>query len=336
MFKNLKKMLFLIPCMILGMIFVGSMNVSAINTEVVGVKSIVLGENNKENKYFFTTSRSWTFDTEYNVLVDTYLTYRVIMPTGQATKESAKINYVNAGGEFTIGDYTQLEFTETVDVSGRVTAFPASTFYIDIKYYGSYLGEFLTWDQDKDETIKLVFCDSSSADSVPTATIQYDKISDLFTIDASILKNGKAYSVIDKIEYYYSASKVENQLSNFRKNMENSDECGELDFTKNSRVSVELEGPEDKENKHLYVMVTTAHGVSFIVSYTIGEENNPSSPGEGGSSDVTGTGSNGDPSTGLFDYGLGELILLVLVVVLIVSCVLIITQKIVDHKKRLY
>jgi len=46
--------------------------------------------------------------------------------------------------------------------------------------------------------------------------------------------------------------------------------------------------------------------------------------------------SNTNTDTGLFDYDFGELILLVLVVVLIVSCVLIITQKIVDYKKRLY
>ena len=43
-----------------------------------------------------------------------------------------------------------------------------------------------------------------------------------------------------------------------------------------------------------------------------------------------------DSETGLFDYDFGELILLVLVVVLIVSCALIITQKIIDYRKRLY
>ena len=55
MLKSLKKMLVLIPCMILGMIFIKGISVSAVNTSLVGAKTITFGEeSNLENKYFFT------------------------------------------------------------------------------------------------------------------------------------------------------------------------------------------------------------------------------------------------------------------------------------------
>lgn len=333
MLRSLKKMLILIPCMIFGMFFVNSISVDAVNTELIGAKSITFGaENNGENKYFFTNSRSWEFKTEYNVLIDTYLTYRIIKPTGEATKESKKINYVNSGGAFNIGDYTELEFTETEDMSTRVSVAPASTYYIDIKYYGSYLEGLLTWDQDKDETIKLVVCEDSTI-SIPSVSVEYDSVANKFTLNASVLKDGKGYSIIDKIEYYYSSTEIENEVSNFRANMENSADSDEVGFEKAPEVSVQFMGPGDSANTYLYVMVTTANNYSMIVSYDI--SNADDEPAGGGNNQTTGTNNNSD-STGLFDYGLGELILLVLVVVLIVSCVLIITQKIVDHKKRLY
>lgn len=335
MFKSLRKMFIFIPCMILGLFFVSSLKVDAYNTELVGGKAITFGETKtNENTYFFTNSSSWEFKTDYKLMaMDTYLTYRVIKPNGEATKESEKINYVNADGSFNIGDYKELEFNETVDdMAERVSIAPASTYYIDIKYYGGFLGIF-KWHQDKDETIKLVVCEDVSL-SFPTVGIKYDAQSNKFSVSASVLKDGKGYSVIDTIEYYYSASKVENDKDNFRQNMSTHVNPGSINFAKDSTVEVELAGPENEANKYVYVMVTTANGYPTIVSYEIGEG---STQVDSDDTQTPGTSSGVNlGETGLFDYGLGQLIMLVLVVVLIVSCALIITQKIVDHKKRLY
>ena len=77
-------------------------------------------------------------------------------------------------------------------------------------------------------------------------------------------------------------------------------------------------------------MVVSGNGYPSIVKFDI--VNEVATPNE----DPVTPEANENNDTGLFDYGFGELILLVLVVILIVSCALIITQKIVDYKRRLY
>lgn len=333
MFKNFKKMLIWIPCMVLGLFLISGINVAAKDTVLTNGKKITVGENaSSENTYYFTNNRGWEFDTSYNIAVDTYLTYRVIKPDGSATAESKKINYVNSGGVFSIGDYTGLSYSEKVDVSKRNSIAPAGTYYVDIKYYGSYLEGLITWDQNKDETLKIVVCEDTT-ESVPSVSISYDKVANKYTVNASVLKNGEGYSIINSIEYYFSDVAIDNEISTFRTHKEESSVSGEVEnFERNSNTTAEIEGTSNSSLGYLYVMVTTANNYSKIVHYEIVEDEDVQ--GNGGQQ-AGGTGNNsGD--TGLFDFEFGQLILLVLVVVLIVSCVLIITQKIVDHKKRLY
>lgn len=330
MLANLKKMLVFVPCMILGLFLLNNASVSAADAKLLDANKVVIGEENRENTYYFTNSRAWEFRADFNVVADwdTYVTYRVITPDGRATAESDKINYVNTGGKFSISDITALNYSETVDVSARSSVAPAGTYYVDIKYYGAYL--FVKWDQKKDETIKIVLGDDGTL-SLPTINIAYDSATNKYKVDASVMKGDKGYSVITNVDFYFSMDAVDNQVSTFYTNLASAEDKAKLAISvPTSATSHEISGVEGKQYKHLYVMVTTANGYSKIAAYDM----------ETGTDNVVDedkkTELGDEDGSGLFDYDFGELILLVLVVVLIVSCALIITQKIVDYKKRLY
>ena len=93
---------------------------------------------------------------------------------------------------------------------------------------------------------------------------------------------------------------------------------------------------EDDTADKLYLLVTTPHGYETLVSYDMTANQGGSSVNQVPSSNGQQNLNNSNDKDGLFDYDFGQLILIVLVVVLVVSCALIITQKIVDYKKRLY
>jgi len=331
MFANFKKMLIMIPCMVFGLFLFTNAKVSAVDAVLLDSNKVIVGEESKENTYYFTNDKVWEFQADFNLLKqDTFLKYRVIRPDGKATAWSGKQYYVNNNGKFNISDYTSLSYTETVDVSTKVSVAPASTYYVEIDYYSEWLGMFPK-SQNKNEILKVVVGSSDDNLNIPTASIAYDSASKKYTVNASVLKDGMGYSVITDIEYYFSDVKKENNTTyDFYKNKNASSVNGALEFTSSSEVGVDFDGSQEEQHKYLYVIVTTANGYSKIVEYSV--ETGSSTNGDSNVQQE----SNTNTDTGLFDYDFGELILLVLVVVLIVSCVLIITQKIVDYKKRLY
>ena len=335
MLRSLKKVLIWLPCMIFCLFIFTGVNVSAADAVMTDAHKVVVGEESRENTYYFTKHISWEFKAEFNLISewDTFLKYRVIRPDGKATPWSDRQEYVNNGGKFHISDYTSLDYSQTVDVSARNSVAPAGTYYVDIKYYGAYL--FVEWDQNKDETIKVIVGDIDSF-SFSKADLTYNSGIKEFNIEAAVQnENGKGYSIIENVRYYFSQVAVENVVSNFIANMKNSPINGSLEFIPSSSVNVSIDRPEDESYKYLYVMVSDGNGNSRILSYDLTEQTVPDAPVDGNNPDGV-VNNPDDSSTGVFDFNFGELILLVLVVVLIVSCALIITQKIVDYKKRLY
>lgn len=332
MFANLKKMLIIIPCMVIGLFLFANVSVSAADAVLLESKKVVVDEENKkENTYYFTSDKSWEFKASFDAFWDgdRFLKYRVVRPDGTATDWSSKQYYVNSGGKFSISDYTALSYTKTVDITKRVSVAPAATYYVDVEYYSEWLGLFES-NQDKGETLKVVVSGSDDTLNIPTASIAYNKSQNKYTVNASILKDGVGYSIITDVEYYFSTEKKNNDTTyDFYKNKDESTINGALELAPASQLSVDFAGQaDDKDSKYVYVIVTTGNGYSKIVEFSINDGKELAQESTQQSSPNTGTG--------LFDYDFGELILLVLVVVLIVSCALIITQKIVDYKKRLY
>ena len=334
MLSNLKKMLVLIPCMILGLFLASSLEVYAADAVLVDETRVNIGGDNKENTYYFSNSKTWEFKAEYDIVwdYDTLLQYRVVRPDGSAT---AWIDdyYVDKGGVFVINDYTALSYTEKVDVSKRVSVAPAATYYVDIEYFSEYSR--WSWtrkNQNKGEIIKIIVSGEDDTLNTPTANIKYNNQEKKYTVEASILKDGKGYGIITSSSYYF-ATEVKNndKIYDFNQNKQNSVHKGDLKFTPASTITATFDAVESEPYKYVYAIVTTGNGYSKVVRYDI--ENSTSTPEQNYTEE---TDNSQDKPTGLFDYGFGELILLVLVVVLIVSCALIITQKIVDYKKRLY
>ena len=98
----------------------------------------------------------------------------------------------------------------------------------------------------------------------------------------------------------------------------------------------------DSSAKYLYVAATTGNGKVSVIMYQLGTSQGGGSSGQinngtqVGTDDIGLTNKDEGKGSGFGDYDLGQMILIILVIVLIVSCALIITQKIVDYKKRLY
>ena len=105
-----------------------------------------------------------------------------------------------------------------------------------------------------------------------------------------------------------------------------------LNINYGKTVSASLENVEASA-KYLYVFAESGNGYNTILEYNIDTKTT-----EDTDQDETPKGDTNDKDNpkGLFDYEFGEIILIVLIIVLVVSCALIITQKIVDYKKRLY
>ena len=336
MLKNLKRMLVVIPCMIFGLFLVGSLNVSAAEWELVGATSTVeMGEGSKnERNYYFTSDTGWQINGEltgWQKIRTTFITYQVIKPDGSATEESDFINIIDSRGVFTISDISKLDYREKVDVNSRISIVPAATYYVDIRHYGGLFGSIPGDQRGEVETIKIVL-GKDNPTSIPNVNVSLNKTTNEFTIDASSLVDEKAYSLIKKVEYYFSDTAIDNTTSTFVENMEASPLYKSLDFKKSS-VTVTVDKPIE-EYGYLYVMVTTYHNYTNIKVYDI--ENATDEQEDAGETGKNPLDNNNNDESGWPDFKLGEVILLVLVIVLIVSCVLIITQKIVDYKKRLY
>lgn len=336
MFKNLKKFLVLIPCMVVAFLLFTNSKALAGDAVLLRADSVIVGSRSKENTYYFPDSNSstWEFQTSFKAIKDwdTFLKWRVVRPDGMATKWSEKDYYVDNDGKFIIGDYSSLSYYIYVGLDGRTSVAPLSTYYVDIEYYGELI---VSWHQEeKDETIKVVVAENSS-DATPVVDLSFNSSTNKYSVNASFKKDG--YGIITSIEYFFATDDMlVNKYTEFTTAMNQSSKKGNLSVTPSNKVSGVING--DSTAKELYVAVKTGNGYVSIVSYEVGStgNNGGNQTQTGGQTDTTPQENPGDESTGLFDYDIGELILIVLVIVLIVSCALIITQKIVDYKKRLY
>lgn len=334
MYSKLKRLFILIPCMIIGLFLFSYAEVEATEATLgSAVSSVYVGKENKDNIYYFTNSTSWTVKiNDYDIWVDgdTSLEYRVIKPDGKATDWSKKVRYPDTNGEFNI-DLSSLSFTETVDLSNRNSVAGLSTYYIDVKYFTEYLG-FISKDQKKDETIKVIYNDSTNVSLYsPKITSSYNSTGKTYSINAKIVDgNNKGYGIITEMKYLFSATELDLSTSNkFENECKTNTSCETLTFDLNSSVDVSIEEPQN--GGYIYILAESGNGYDTTAKIDTGtkvtDPNDPTPPP---------SLKDEDNKSGLFDYDFGEFILLVLVIVLVLSCVLILTQKIVDYKKRLY
>ena len=336
MLKKLKKMFILIPCAIFCLFLFGGKTVSATEAIVTEIESISVGEG-KENVYYFTNSDQWNIlITDIDIVGewDTYLQYRVVRPDGSATAWSKKIKYPDTKGKFSINAFSEsLSFTETVNIYERNSIVPGSTYYVDIEYYSQFL-----WsekNQNKGETLKIVYNANNNGELyTPNVDVKYESTVKSYIVNASIVdKDKKGLSVIEKVEYLYSTEKLTlSDYDAFAAAYKESEVHGVLSVDYKSSFEGSIES-STSEQKYLYVYVETANGFYEI------KEINLETKVEEGTTDKDKTpleNNNASEDTGLFDYDFGQFILLVLIIVLIVSCALIIAQKIIDYKKRLY
>lgn len=333
MFKNLKKFLVLIPCMVVAFFLFTNSKALAGDAVLLGADSVTVGSQSKENTYYFSNSSTWEFQASFKAIKDwdTFLKWRVVRPDGMATNWSKKDYYVDNNGKFIIGDYSSLSYNVNVGLAGRTSVAPLSTYYVDIEYYGELV---VSWHQEeKDETIKVVVAENDT-EATPVVNLSYNSSTNKYTVNASFKKEG--YGIITSVEYFYANDqKSVNNYANFTTEMNKASKKGNLSVSPSNKVSGVING--ETSARELYVAVKTGNGYVSIVSYEVGSGNNSGNNQNQNNGPVDTTPQQNDEgSDGLFDYDIGELILIVLVIVLIVSCALIITQKIVDYKKRLY
>lgn len=328
MFKKIKRFFILIPCMVLGMVLLNSMEVSAKrDPSVVDANTIYVGEENLENKYYFVNDNVITleisdYSTGWFENFDYHLRYRVVNPKGKTT-EFIKVVYTEMDGKFQI-DFSKLNYIDEEDISTRNSVAPGSTYYVDLKFYGGPWG---MTHIDDDKALKIVYVDNALTDKTvykPVVGFDFDS----YKVSASVVKDGVGVGIVTGVKYFYTNTKtdIDSLDRNAFAKIEN---VKVADFEASSEVAVQLDRSGDE--KYLYILVETGNGYDKVVeidlkSKTSSDDNSTQTPPT----------SNEEGDSGLFDFEFGEYILLVLVVVLIVSCALIITQKIVDYKKRLY
>lgn len=338
MFNSLKKIWFLIPCMILGLFLFNGEKTSAREVVLLDADPIYVGSESEENTYYYPESNTLEFRVVgYNIGIpewDTFLKWRVINPNGKATSWYGSLSdtrYVDYDGKFTISDYKKLNYSENVGLSGRVSVAPLMTYYVEVKYYAHLMW---SWEVDVPvDVVKIISVDNNQ-DATPTLDIEYNKSTNKFSISAGFAKAG--YGIITDVEYFFAdeAKKVDSS-TDFASYKKQSANKGNLLKTPASKGTYSVANVDSASN--LYVKVTTGSGHYTIMTYDIiskevddpvtdKNENNETAP----------KNDESEKESGLFDLQFGEIILIILVVVLIVSCALIITQKIVDYKKRLY
>lgn len=333
MLKSLKKFLVIVPCMILAFFLFSGVKTMAKDAVLIGAEKEVIGAESKENTYYFSNSTTWEFRSVSNPVKewDTYLKWRVVAPNGMATEWSGKDYYVDNDDKFIINNYKELSYTVNLGLDGRISVAPAQTYYVDIEYYASFLYMF-DKHQDKDETIKIVVAENKDL-ATPVVNVEYNDVTDKFSIAASFKQAG--YGIITDVEYLFaSEDKNISNYSGFTAAKKGAIREGAISITPSSAINTTLSG--ESSATMLYVAVKTGNDYITVVSFDMtspdNNNNNPSNP----SQDTDFKDNQENKSDGLFDYGIGQLILIILVIVLIVSCALIITQKIVDYKKRLY
>ena len=342
MLKSLKRMLVLIPCMILGLFLCSSIDVSATKANLLTVDEenhtiatkISIGSGGSQNEYYFTNSEVWTlYITDIHTIkhLDSSLEYRVVQPDGTAS-EWIYCEYTNTKldgkCQFNI---SSLSYTGEVDVTTRSSVLPENTWYIDVTYYKELFGK---KNQNKDEIVKVIYNKSQNGEiNVPDPKISYDSSAKAYVVNASVLDSeGKGVSLITKGSYLFSDTKLDVNMSVEDFGKVAASVKGNLNFNPSKSVEAKISAT-DNDQKYLYVLVETGNGYHSIEEFDTTTKTEGEKTDDKDQKPVV---DDKNDDTGLFDYDFGSFILLVLVIVLIVSCALIITQKIVDYKKRLY
>ena len=332
MLRSLKKALFILPCMVMAFFLFNGVSALAKDAYLTNSTKIAIGDESRENTYYFTSSPSWTIHTKSNIVTDydTFLRYRVINPNGKATAWSDKQFYPDTKDKFTINDFNSLAYTEDVDLSTRTSIAKDVTYYVELKYYSSFL-HFIDKYQNKDEVVKIIVPSADEVLNIPNLKASYNSSTNKFEVVVNFMdsdNNETSTGVVTSISYFFTNEEVAMTAKvDFKEQYESATDKGVPVFTPASKVMTTFDKPSTSY-KYVYVMAETGNGNYTTVKYDINTKG----------TDVVDQDKNDDSSnnSGLFDYKAGELILLVLVVVLIVSCALIITQKIVDYKKKLY
>lgn len=332
MLRSLKKALFIIPCMVMAFFLFNGVSALAKDAYLTNSTKVAIGDESRENTYYFTSSPSWTIYTKSNIITDydTFLRYRVINPNGKATAWSDKQYYPDTKDKFTINDFNSLLYTEDVDLSTRTSIAKDVTYYVELKYYSSFL-HLIDSDQNKDEVVKIIVPSTTDELNIPNLKVTYNDSTNKFDVVVNFMdssNNETSTGVITSISYFFTnEEKIMSTTLDFKDEFDAAADKGYPTFTPGSKVITTFEKPSTSY-KYVYVMAETGNGNYTTVKYDINTKG----------TDVVDQDKNDDTNnnSGLFDYKAGELILLVLVVVLIVSCALIITQKIVDYKKKLY
>lgn len=340
MMTKLKKALIIIPCMVFGLFLCQTAKISANEAVLTNGKFTYVGDSSmKENKYYFATKETWEFKVnDYKTVADndTLLRYRVIRPDGKATDWSDFIRYVDNKGNFTVNSST-LNYTKSVSLSDRNSVVPLSTYYLDIEYYSKVLFFKEKHQEEKDETVKIVVENTEKESyNTPKIEITRNPATNKYTIKSSVGEGDKAYTLITGSIYFFSKQSLE--LDNYDlfydEAIKDLSVAGSSDFTPAAKTEFTIDGV-DAEYKYLYVLSATGHSNYNIEGYNIVEDEPTDIPEEENKSDL-GNEEENTGNKGIMDWSIGELILVVLIVVLFVSCALIITQKIIDYKKRLY
>ena len=352
MFRNIKKYLLLVPCFILGLFLFTNVSVSATEAELINDNIEVIRDEttSEKNTYYYAPDESnWHFKVkDYDLSL---VRWRVIKPGGNATAWSdyLDISKVSNYAKFDINFDSIGDYSEKVDLTDRESLAMSNTWWVDIEYYetshlfGKCVNNFFNKCKMKDsESIKIL-----KGKDAPSISVTYDESTMKAIIEAKMMNaSNVGTGIITYLGYFLSETKLssDDARAKFDSKTEvktiaeygNNDEYS--NYFKKTATSV-----NSSEYSYLYVYAESLNGQTTLLEKNIAspeedekteEKDNKEELGDKEDGDKGGETSNG----GLFDgeYGFGELILIVLVIVLIVSCALIITQKIVDYKKRLY
>ena len=347
MFKNFKKLAVIVSCMVFGLFLFCGFDVSAKEAILTNDNAIVLRDDlDRENTYYYVPDdANWSFKVEDGD--PTLLRWRVVNPDGSASVWSDYIDYTKLSlkSKFTVNFDKMGDYSETVDVSSRESIAKANTWYVDIEYwdtnnlFGKCTNNWLSKCELKDsETIKIIKGKDVSVD----LNVTFNKQTRKATIIAK-MQNSKnqGVGIINKLGYFYTNEDLTGKADRVLEMFADTEANGVQTFPQyNSYFNVSVTDINVSTNKYMVVVAESVNGQYnySIINLTSTADVQTPDTNEGKDDNETQTNINvNDDSAGLVsDFKMGELILIVLLIVLIVSCALIITQKIVDYKKRLY
>lgn len=321
MSKIFKKIVILVPILIISF-FVGFNNqINAADVQDAYIES-------KIPDIYFNNKNSITITTVRQKYFEHYIKYRVISPKGidpllpdkrMATDwikknhgEDAKTKLYSFEINFN-NLYFDLPFSEENTL--EPSAVPAATYYIEIDYYRSI----------------IVYSEKFASNSIKLVRVKEKP-------EIAIVKNGTAYNAIatttgylTEAKYFYSTINpremsqvaLENGYNEYngeyKKNITNEINSGQLNLEVSELAAIGNEG---------YVYFLVKDGNENFAYNWINLSN-----GESGTNKGNTSGTDQQPNAAAKKYG--DIILIILVSILIITSSLMISQKIVDRKKHL-